>query len=510
VVAVVFAVVVAVLFALPANAPASPGVESIMQDDNNLIYTSPGHEMQTLRQMASLGVDRVKVSVVWWLIAPRPNSRRRPRFNAANPAAYPGFGRYDELVIAAHELGLKVYFSLGPPSPAWAIPRGEQRKQGPPLGNAPDPGQFRQFVRAVGRRYSGHYTPGGSGYPLPRVSYWGVWNESNERSWLNPMYAGRTYIQAALYRSFVDAAWSGLGASGHRGDTFLIGETANRGILAPLPYLRAVYCVNSSYHVLRGGAASRVACPTSGNRSRFVAAHPGLFHATGYAHHPYGFDVAPDRRYPDRSYVTLSNISALERAVNAALGAYGKRPGGGEPLYLTEWGYKTNPPNPYVRTSLTQQAAWLDQGEYMTWKIPFIRALANFLLVDDKPKPHSRPGSKLYWSTWQTGLEFRNGTHKPSWDAYRIPIWLPSQVHGSDVTVWGQLKPANHTSTQSAELQFQPAGSSSWNTLTTITTTDSEGFVMAHVSIPSAGQVRLAWTDPGSGSVDYSRNVPVS
>lgn len=51
-------------------------------------------------------------------------------------------------------------------------------------------------------------------------------------------------------------------------------------------------------------------------------------------------------------------------------------------MYLTEWGYKTNPPNPYTRTSPAQQAALINQGEYLTWREPYVRGLTQFLLVD--------------------------------------------------------------------------------------------------------------------------------
>ena len=55
--------------------------------------------------------------------------------------------------------------------------------------------------------------------------------------------------------------------------------------------------------------------------------------------------------------------------------------------------------NPFVRTSLGQQEVWLNEGEYMAWKDPRVRALAQFLLVDDKPRQTAKPGTRAYWST---------------------------------------------------------------------------------------------------------------
>src|ERR671922_230801 len=73
--------------------------------------------------------------------------------------------------------------------------------------------------------------------PLPRVSFWSVWNEPNEFHFLAPQWGvanGRVIEPAgAIYRSLVDAAFSGLAGSGHADDTILIGETAPKGQASP-------------------------------------------------------------------------------------------------------------------------------------------------------------------------------------------------------------------------------------------------------------------------------------
>ncbi len=540
--------VVAIVGVLPGRALASTFEQSMLFDDDQLIYSSTKHMVQTLQTFHALGVDVVKVSVVWQLIAPNANSSQRPNFDATNPAAYPqgAWSRWDTLVETAQQLGMRVYFLVIGPAPVWAVSPGNRTTQGPVLGWMPNPTDYRNFVEAVGRRYSGAYVdppqatqgtalPGVGGItvpsttipgasvtsaspastpatPIPRVNYWGIWNEPNERSWLVPWYrqAGRRrlLLQPQEYRALVDAAWSGLQASSHSSDTIMIGETANRGIMSPVPFMRGLYCVGSNLRPLSGSAASSLGCPTSGSASQFVAQHPGLFN-TSYAHHPYGFEAPPNRRDPEAGYVTLYNLPSFERTLNRIFGAYGQHPSGGVPLYLTEWGFKTNPPNPFVTTTPADQAAWIDEGEYMTWQMPYVHGLAQFLLVDSPPRPNARKGSALYWSSFQTGLEYINGKRKPSFGAYQIPIWLPVQSHGSRVTVWGQLRPAAHNTTQYGVIEFQPKGSSSWKELTEIQTNNPEGFIYNHVSVPSAGAVRLGWLDP-TGSVYYSRTVPVS
>ena len=75
------------------------------------------------------------------------------------------------------------------------------------------------------------------------------------------------------------------------------------------------------------------------------------------------------------------------------------------PLYLTEYGYQTRP-DP-IHISFAQQAAFLNQAEYIASRNPSVRTLSQFLLVDDKPDPafSTRTQSRLAWRTFQSGLD---------------------------------------------------------------------------------------------------------
>jgi hypothetical protein len=528
----------AIVCLLPARALASDTQESILMDDQQLIYASPSHVARVLSQIAALGINRIKVSVVWSLVAPNAGSVKRPAFDATDPSAYPygAWDRYDLIVRLARQLGIGVYFQLTAPAPTWAVARAKPT-QGYVWSQRPDPKQFGEFAQAAGRRYSGSLvttvpstepTPSvlglplalplsqapapGTPDPLPRVDYWGIWNEPNEGAWLNPQYrrgphGANVAVAPALYRGLVDSAYAGLTASGHASDTILIGETASGGHILPTPFIRDLYCVSSTDLPLRGNAAGRMSCPRSGSAASFVGAHPGLFDSRGYAHHPYSFDQSPAKPMPTPGLVTLANLPGFERTFDRIFRAYG-RPGG-FPMYLTEFGYKSNPPNPYVHTSLGQQETWINQGEYMAWSDPRVRSLAQFLLVDTKPRAGTKRGSRAYWGTFQSGLEYVNGAHKPSYNAFQIPIWLPSVRPGKRVTVWGQLRPAAHSAPQFAVLQYARGGSNTWSALREIETANSQGFLVAHVGIPAKGKVRLAWLDPTSGVVDYSRTVSI-
>jgi hypothetical protein len=531
----------ALLCAGPAHAVASTHEESVLMDDEQLIYASSSHMAQTLKEIKALGIDRVKVSIVWKLVAPDPLSRNKPSFDATNPAAYPtgAWQRWDQLVAWCRLLGLKVYFQIVPPAPLWATSGPTEKSgNGYDWSENPSGSDFAKFVEAVGRRYSGSYSSGAeapaltppaqlgtagetgvtptASDPAPaiqRVNYWGIWNEPNEPTWLSPQFkrirGHEVDNSPRLYRALVDAGYRGLKTSGHGSDTILTEETASHGAIYPAAFARDVYCVDTHYRRLTGRKATDVGCPKNGKARSFVSAHPGLFAFPGIAYHPYSFDTPPSRALGDRNVVTLANLGEMETAIDRSRKAYGSRPKGGVAMYLTEWGYKTKPPNPFVKTSLKEQADWINEGEWLTYRMPRVRCLTQFLLVDNAPRAGATPGTRSYWSTFQSGLIFANGRAKPSLGAFRLPIWLPSAKHGSHVTVWGEFRPADHTGSQVGELNFKAKGSRRWKSLHRIRTGSSEGFFVVRVKIPSAGSVKLSWRNPANGRTFYSRVVAV-
>src|SRR5437588_5952187 len=299
---------VSLMTCVPGTASANHTQSAIFQDDNHLVYGSTAVVSRAVSTLASLGVQRLRISAVWAAIAPDATSRTRPaHFTAGNPADYPAalWMPYDRIAELAARHRMSVNFTVTAPGPLWAMGRQPPEAR---LANhwVPNAGEFGQFVEALGKRYSGSY-PGPHG-TIPRVDDWSVWNEPGQPGWLAPQWSpsGGTEVPvaAALYRRYVSTAYAALTAAGHtpRTDTILIGELSPEGspsargystAMKPMTFLRALYCVDSSYRRLRGQAASRLGCPTSGRASAFVAANPGLFHATGFAHHPYYFDFPP-------------------------------------------------------------------------------------------------------------------------------------------------------------------------------------------------------------------------
>ena len=82
----------------------------------------------------------------------------------------------------------------------------------------------------------------------------------------------------------------------------------------------------------------------------------------------------------------MADLRALSRELARIYRRYGQKTQSkrGVPLYLTEYGYQTKP-DPITRVSFNKQAAWINEAEYMAFKNPNVRAVNQFLLVDDAP-----------------------------------------------------------------------------------------------------------------------------
>ncbi|MCW2958326.1 MAG: hypothetical protein JWP18_1129, partial [Solirubrobacterales bacterium] len=363
----------------------------------------------------------------------------------------------------------------------------------------------------------------GAGEPLPRVAYYSIWNEPNHPGWLTPQWVkapGGGFVEAAprLYRTLVDAAFSGLQASGHGGDTILIGETAPKGLnqrgttraIKALRFIRQVYCVDDRLRPLLGTSAELRGCPVQGGATAFPQAHPGLFSATGYAHHPYELTFAPDVRPKDRDYVTIANLPALSSTLRKIFLRYGKRTAAGPPVYLTEFGYNTNPPN-RAGVTLREQAAHLNQAEFIARGTARVRTLTQFLLLDDAQRP-GKDGTTGTSATFQTGLKFIDGRKKPSFSAYALPVWLPKTTarRGGTLRVWGLVRPARLLGGKVQSVAVTLTSGGKRRTLRTARTRRGSGVLDLRVKVPRSGTLRLTWRDSRSGRTVASRAVTVT
>jgi hypothetical protein len=506
-----------VLAAMPSAALASPTQESMFQDDPMLVYGNDQQVNSTLDTLRTFGVDRIRVGVYWRILAPANDQVQKPNLDMTDPASYlpDVWARYDRVIRGALARGIAVNLNLTSPVPRWAATASPRDDIQQTFG--PSAEEFGTFVKAVGTRYSGAYQG------LPRVDFWSIWNEPNQGGWLTPQWStdprnDKAWVEAApaTYRQLVAAAWTNLADSGHGADTILIGETAPQGVtdrglsrpLEPLRFLRRMYCVDDNLNLLKGSEAQVRGCPA--DPATFVAQNPGLFHASGYAHHPYALLTPPSRRSTSSDSVSMGDLRALTRELTRIYARYGQKlpTKRGVPLYLTEYGYQTKP-DP-IHISFAQQAAWINEAEYIAYKNPLVRSMSQFLLIDDAPAAGVDPKKdpQLYWRTFQSGLKLLNGSRKPSYKAYITPIYVKQQAvrRGRSVGIFGLLRGARHGTTPSAQVQWRPSGRKRWRTLKTVKATGVRHFLNTKVRVPSTGGLRLRWID---GRPTVSRSVPI-
>ncbi len=509
------------LAALATSASASTMQLAMFEDDVQLGADPVG----TITALKRLGVEAIRVSVQWNdLTASALTSHVAPAgFHPADPRSRDyDFASLDAIVTAAHDAGITVDLSVTGGAPLWAVganpPRGARRADW-----KPSPQQYGAFVRAVATRYTGTFRPSAGSPALPRVELWEIWNEPNFGPDLAPqaVNGSHTPVAAPLYRRLVDAGWRALQRTGHGQDSVILGNLDARGLSAPptrhnpdgapgifgatkpLSFIRELYCVDTHLRPLRGAAARADGCPTSAAGSRrFRAAHPALFAAGGFGDHPYPLTEPPvraDSRDPDQAeFSELSNVAHL---LDRLMHIYGSRHRFA--IYNNEFGYITDPPNHSKRfPSPSVAAAWMNWAEYLSWRNPRISSFDQYLL--DDPNPVYAPE----YGGFASGLTFFEGTQKPGYDAFRLPIFLPSATvtRGHRLLVWGDARPAHAYGNRAVTIQLRGHGQRTFTTTATVTVRNTRGYFETSIPVHSSGAVRLAWSYP-EGSTVYSRTA---
>ena len=473
---------------------AAPDQQSLIEDETLMLDSGPAAQAQALDEAKALGADVIRANVIWSRFAPSANSKKKPkRFDGKDPAAYPAgaFGMLDSMVAGAQARGMEVLLTATGPIPLWAS-RCRSRKATTLRTCKPDSKLFGAFVRALGTRY-------------PTVKRWSIWNEPNLRSWLSPQYeiSGPHAEQrsASLYRQLATSAIAGLRATGHRADQIWLGETAPLGddpsgcsaqrslrvpkkcaakILktSPETFLRGVFCLNTKGRKLTGAEASDQKC--GGYKKLNV---------TGYAHHPYtrGGSRPPTSRV-NAGEITINVASRLSRLLDSA--AKAKRIPSKLPIHYTEHGWQTKPDLIFGVTD-EQQADYINQSDWIAYKNPRVHTVAQYKIVDDRN----------IGAGFQMGLRLLTGAAKPAYQAYKLPIWVSGK--GADVTVYGQVRPADNGTAQTVDIQVAAAAGAAFKTVQSVPVVTANGIFTAKV--PNSGAVwRLAWNGITSREAEVS------
>lgn len=275
----------------------------------------------------------------------------------------------DAVLGALHRGGIAPVVTLWG-SPGWAN-GGRTANWAPTSGSS-----FAAFARAAARRY-------------PYITRWLVWNEPNKRTFLRPTSAS-VYVQRLL-----NPAYAAIHAVNHRAKVAggVTGPIAGYGGISPVDFIKGMARSHARLDV--------------------------------YAHNPY--PSRPKTETPlsggcERcSTITMATLDKLLRWVGKEWP--GKR------IWLTEFGYQTNPPDELLGVSRGRQALFVSEAAERAYLAARVDMLIQYIVRDDGEM-----------AGWQSGLYDELGRAKPSATAFRMPLAQLSRT-GSRVVVWGQVRP---------------------------------------------------------------------
>jgi hypothetical protein len=281
---------------------------------------------------------------------------------------------------------------------------------------------FGSFAYAAARRY-------------PWLRQWTVWNEPNSSIFLRPTTA-RTYVDKLLNPGYAQLHAANRAVEVAGGVT---GPRAGSNGVAPVPWIRGM-----------------------------AAAHAKL---DAYAHHPYPGRPQSETPWAPKCIncqtITMADLERLEREVAHAFGR--------KPIWLTEYGYQTNPPDLFIGVSPEQQANYYASAALRVYRASAVTMLIYFIVRDDSSQ-----------SGWQSGFFTLDGLVKPSYSAFRLPL-VQTARHGGKIDLWGQIRP--RSGRQPFRVRVEDDERTSW--LGATRWTDTNGFFSLTVSAPRGARVRI-------------------
>jgi hypothetical protein len=335
--------------------------------DDAWLANGPGTVDDRVATLGGLGVQVVRFTVRWDQVAPT---------EPADPTD-PQDTAYDwsttsSVLDALHAHGIDVVLQLDG-APPWS-------NGGKPSNYIPTSAKpYGAFAAAVAREY-------------PWVTKFQIWNEPNQARWLRPTSAS-LYVTRLLNPAYaaIHAATAGAKVAG--------GGTAPRGST---------------------GGVSPVAWITAMHRARA--------RLDVYAHNPYPLD--PKRETPLRApgcksctTVTMATLDRLERLV----GRYFPR----ARIWLTEYGYQSNPPDRILGVSPAVQARYVSEGAYAAYRAPRVDLLIHFLYRDEPTL-----------ARFQSGLVTLRNAPRPALAAFELPLAETARAR-TTTSLWGQLRAPN-------------------------------------------------------------------
>jgi hypothetical protein len=260
----------------------------------------------------------------------------------------------------------------------------------------PSLADYTAFLHALAVRYSGRFDG------LPRIRYWEPWDEPNLPYWFpvpNPV---------TEYRALLDRAYSVLKAV-NRDNEVVFGGLApvkpNPESYPPMDFAADVLCLE------RIGSQFRPA-PSCRQRPKFdiFGFHSYTLGATPTAHAAIPGDVFVGDMGEVHNLV--QELDRLQRGANY-------------PIWVTEFDWFTNPPNPYLGDPPAMAARYVAYALYEMWRSGV--SLVSWDGITDPPPSSPEAGSGLYLLSGEPKLDLR---------AFAFPV--VASVTGERGYVWGR------------------------------------------------------------------------
>jgi hypothetical protein len=267
-------------------------------------------------------------------------------------------------------------------------------------GRAPNfaptnPNPYANFAVAVAKRY-------------PWIRRWLVWNEPN-KSWQLRPTSPRVYTRILLNPAY--AVLKRL----NRNNLVAGGVTAPHGgsnSVSPVDWIRGMRASGARFDT--------------------------------YAHHPYPLtrgETPTSGGCRACENITMAN---LERLLANVQRAWGNR----KRIWLTEYGYQTNPPDVVFGVSEALHARYLGEAAFRAYRAPRVDMLIRFLVRDEEAM-----------GRWQSGLFTFGDKPKLAAAAFPLPLVQASRKRAV-VTLWGQVRPGSGR--EEFRLRYRSGGRWHW------------------------------------------------
>lgn len=270
------------------------------------------------------------------------------------------------------------------------------------------------------------------------VKDWLIWNEPNQRRWLRPT-TPRTYVTKLLNPAYAAIKRTSVGTRVAGGVTAPRGST---GGVSPVQWIRGMRA-----------AGARL---------------------DAYAHHPYPLDRFQTPWTGACSHCETITMASLERLLREVSGAWGP----GKRIWLTEYGYQTNPPDRALGVSMATQARYIGEAAWRVYKARNVDMLIQYLYRDEPDV-----------GRWQSGLITATGSAKPARRAFMVAAAQAYRI-GLTTAVWGHVRPGDGR--QYYVLQQFRQGR--WHTVNGAYKTTKNGYFYRYVRAGKGSKLRIVHT----------------